>query len=67
MAFIVFTSGSTGLPKGVVHRHASVCTSLEAFVSAVGYDENSRVIQFASLAFIPGKGTPFAGLSRRAN
>ena len=39
--YVVFTSGSTGLPKGVVACHRSVIDYTEALTDALGFDENT--------------------------
>ena len=39
--YIVFTSGSTGVPKGVAACHRSVIDYTETLCDAVGFDENT--------------------------
>ncbi|EMD66011.1 Non-ribosomal peptide synthetase NPS4 [Bipolaris sorokiniana ND90Pr] len=46
-AYIVFTSGSTGEPKGCVVEHANVSSSLKAFIKCSGLGPGTRGFQFA--------------------
>ncbi|KAF5719487.1 non-ribosomal peptide synthetase [Fusarium mundagurra] len=50
-AYIIFTSGTTGKPKGTIIDHSAFCTSAYAHGSAMGMTESSRVLQFASYTF----------------
>ncbi|PHH81503.1 hypothetical protein CDD83_3559 [Cordyceps sp. RAO-2017] len=51
LLYIVFTSGSTGTPKGAIISHENMCSAIEYQQSALGYDNQSRVFDFASYAF----------------
>ncbi|MFJ4841080.1 amino acid adenylation domain-containing protein [Streptomyces sp. NPDC088746] len=50
-AYVVFTSGSTGLPKGVVISHRSLCALLEGVQRVVGFDDGMRFLNVAPLFF----------------
>lgn len=51
LMYIIFTSGSTGTPKGVKISHTTYTSSAIPRAAAVGYTEDSRVLDFASYAF----------------
>ena len=51
LAYCIFTSGTTGKPKGVLVEHWGVGNLREYFVKVHGVNEQDRVMQFASFAF----------------
>src|SRR3989442_13250726 len=55
--FWLYSSGSTGMPKGTVHVHSSMILTAELYPKAVlGYKENDVVFSAAKLFFAYGLG-----------
>ncbi|RFU73550.1 nonribosomal peptide synthase [Trichoderma arundinaceum] len=50
-AFVLHTSGSTGIPKAIVLEHRALCTSLHAHGAVECLGPESRVVQFAAYTF----------------
>lgn len=51
LAFIVFTSGSTGLPKGIMLEHQAVRTASQRHAEMFNVAPGSRCFQFSAFAF----------------
>ena len=50
-AYLVYTSGSTGLPKGVLVQHGEAAAHMRAAARAYGLTPGDRVLQFAAPGF----------------
>ncbi|MNU97080.1 Tyrocidine synthase 3 [compost metagenome] len=51
LSYVMYTSGSTGLSKGVMVEHRSVVNHLSAICRRLDLGPADRVLQFASLSF----------------
>lgn len=49
--YLIFTSGTTGSPKGVLLEHSAYCSSARDHAKALSISRSSRFLQFASYSF----------------
>lgn len=50
-AYVLMTSGTSGMPKTIAHDHVSVCSSIVAHSKIFGISKTSRVLQIGGLTF----------------
>lgn len=50
-AYILYTSGTTGAAKGVIIRQKSIINLALAIINALEFSQDTRVLQFSSIAF----------------
>ncbi|HEY0602195.1 MAG TPA: amino acid adenylation domain-containing protein [Herpetosiphonaceae bacterium] len=51
LAYVMYTSGSTGAPKGVMIPHQSLVNYVQSARAAYGVSAGDRILQFASFSF----------------
>ena len=52
LATIMYTSGTTGAPKGVMHSFATFAWSIEAGLKRISIDQNARMLSYLPLAHV---------------
>ena len=52
LATILYTSGTTGVPKGVMHSFATFAWSVDAGLKRVSIDQGSRMLSYLPLAHV---------------
>lgn len=53
-ALILYTSGTTGRPKGVVHSHHGVTSMVDGLVQSWEYSQNDHILHFLPLHHLHG-------------
>ena len=53
-ASILYTSGTTGRPKGVVATHGNIAAAIETLVEAWGWNQNDRILHVLPLHHVHG-------------
>ncbi|WUR12335.1 amino acid adenylation domain-containing protein [[Empedobacter] haloabium] len=66
LAYVMYTSGSTGMPKGVMVEHASIVNTVRAHVRQCALQAQDRVLQFVSYGFDVSAGEIFGAFAAGA-
>jgi len=62
LAVIGFTSGTTGMPKGVLHSHRSLAAMGRHYVATWGLDARDRLLEYRSFAWVSAQAMVLAPL-----
>jgi long-chain acyl-CoA synthetase len=52
LATIMYTSGTTGMPKGVMHSFATFAWSIQAALNRIGLEDGTRMLSYLPLAHV---------------
>ena len=63
LAYVLYTSGSTGAPKGVMVSHRAIATYVRTVVAEYGIGPGDRELQASALSFDPSVEEIFAPLA----
>ncbi|RAK97155.1 acetyl-CoA synthetase-like protein [Aspergillus ibericus CBS 121593] len=66
LAYVVFTSGSTGSPKGFQVEHRALCTAAQHLATPMRIDSSTRHLNFAAFTFDLSYGDIFVTLAQGA-
>ncbi|MDP5209828.1 non-ribosomal peptide synthetase [Microbulbifer sp. 2205BS26-8] len=51
LAYLMYTSGSSGQPKGVMVEHGHLRTLVKTFQQSYGFNSDDRMLQFSAISF----------------
>ena len=51
LAYVIFTSGTTGKPKGAMIEHCNAVAYIEASIPRLGFTSRDRILQFSATSF----------------